>query len=45
MSLRTDELERLVTVTRSELSAAGRQLPILLGPVRRLYREASGCAA
>src|SRR6185436_14291143 len=31
MSLRTDELERLVTVTRSELSASRRQLPILLG--------------
>ena len=31
MSLRTDELERLVTVTRSELSASGRRLPILLG--------------
>src|SRR5262245_33182610 len=32
MSLRTDELERLVTVTRSELATAGRRhLPILLG--------------
>jgi 4-hydroxy-tetrahydrodipicolinate synthase len=31
MSLRTDELERLVTVTRSELSASRRHLPILLG--------------
>jgi len=31
MSLRADELERLVTVTRSELSASGRHLPILLG--------------
>ena len=31
MSLRTDELERLVTVTRSELSGSGRRLPILLG--------------
>jgi 4-hydroxy-tetrahydrodipicolinate synthase len=31
MSLRADELERLVTVTRSELSACGRHLPILLG--------------
>ena len=31
MSLRTDELERLVTVTRSELSGSGRHLPILLG--------------
>src|SRR5215207_10425556 len=31
MSLRADELERLVTVTRSELSAGGRHLPILLG--------------
>jgi 4-hydroxy-tetrahydrodipicolinate synthase len=31
MSLRTDELERLVTVTRSELSSGGRCLPILLG--------------
>ena len=31
MSLRMDELERLVTVTRSELSASGRRLPILLG--------------
>ena len=32
MSLRTDELERLVTVTRSELSTAGRRhLPVLLG--------------
>src|SRR6476620_4609476 len=30
-SLRLDELERLVTVTRSELSAGGRRLPILLG--------------
>src|SRR5215213_214854 len=31
MSLRADELERPVTVTRSELSATGRPLPILLG--------------
>jgi 4-hydroxy-tetrahydrodipicolinate synthase len=31
MSLRMDELERLVTVTRSELSDSGRRLPILLG--------------
>ena len=32
MSLRTDELERLVRVTRSELATAGRRhLPILLG--------------
>jgi len=31
MSLRMDELERLVTVTRSEQSASGRRLPILLG--------------
>ena len=32
MSLRTDELERLVKVTRSELATAGRRhLPILLG--------------
>ena len=31
MSLRADELERLVTVTRSELSGSGRPLPILLG--------------
>jgi 4-hydroxy-tetrahydrodipicolinate synthase len=32
MSLRTDELERLVTVTRSELATAGRRhLPMLLG--------------
>jgi 4-hydroxy-tetrahydrodipicolinate synthase len=31
MSLRMDELERLVTVTRSELSASARRLPILLG--------------
>ena len=31
MSLRADELERLVTVTRSELSVGGRHLPILLG--------------
>ena len=31
MSLRADELERLVTVTRSELSGSGRRLPILLG--------------
>ena len=31
MSLRADELERLVTVTRSELSGGGRPLPILLG--------------
>lgn len=32
MSLRTDELERLVTVTRSELGTAGRRhLPVLLG--------------
>src|SRR5207249_43814 len=31
MSLRPDELERLVTVTRSELSGSGRRLPILLG--------------
>jgi len=31
MSLRVDELERLVTVTRSELSGSGRHLPILLG--------------
>src|SRR6476620_1539642 len=30
-SLRLDELERLVTVTRSELSAGGRRLPICLG--------------
>ena len=31
MSLRADELERLVTVTQSELSASRRHLPILLG--------------
>ncbi len=31
MSLRADELERLVTVTRGELSGGGRPLPILLG--------------
>jgi len=31
MSLRTDERERLVTVTRSELAGLGRRLPILLG--------------
>src|SRR5437899_1037773 len=31
MSLRADELERLATVTRSELSGSGRHLPILLG--------------
>ena len=31
MSLRADELERLVTVTRSELAGSGRRLPILLG--------------
>jgi 4-hydroxy-tetrahydrodipicolinate synthase len=31
MSLRADELERLVTATRSELSVGGRHLPILLG--------------
>jgi 4-hydroxy-tetrahydrodipicolinate synthase len=31
MSLRPDELERLVTVTRSELSGSGCRLPILLG--------------
>lgn len=31
MSLRADELERLVTVTRSELAVNGRRLPILLG--------------
>ena len=31
MSLRADELERLVTVTRSELSGSRRRLPILLG--------------
>jgi 4-hydroxy-tetrahydrodipicolinate synthase len=31
MSLRTDELERLVKVTRSELSGSGRRPPILLG--------------
>ena len=31
MSLRADELERLVTVTCSELSGGGRPLPILLG--------------
>lgn len=31
MSLRADELERLVTVTRSELASSGRGLPILLG--------------
>ena len=31
MSLRADELERLVTVTRGELSGSGRHLPILLG--------------
>jgi 4-hydroxy-tetrahydrodipicolinate synthase len=31
MSLRADELERLVTATRSELSGSGRHLPILLG--------------
>src|SRR5438128_2328126 len=31
MSLRPDELERLVTVTRSELSGSGRRLPLLLG--------------
>jgi 4-hydroxy-tetrahydrodipicolinate synthase len=31
MSLRADELERLVTVTQSELSGSRRHLPILLG--------------
>ena len=31
MSLRADELERLVTVTQSELSSCRRHLPILLG--------------
>lgn len=31
MSLTADELERLVTVTRSELAAGGRRRPILLG--------------
>ncbi|KRR24811.1 4-hydroxy-tetrahydrodipicolinate synthase [Bradyrhizobium lablabi] len=31
MSLRADELERLVTLTRSELSASQRHVPILLG--------------
>lgn len=31
MSLRTDELKRLVTVTQSELAAGRRHLPILLG--------------
>ncbi|NOJ47010.1 4-hydroxy-tetrahydrodipicolinate synthase [Bradyrhizobium archetypum] len=31
MSLRADELERLVTLTRNELSASRRYLPILLG--------------
>ncbi|MEH2504109.1 4-hydroxy-tetrahydrodipicolinate synthase [Bradyrhizobium sp. AZCC 1578] len=31
MSLRADELERLVTLTQSELSATRRHLPILLG--------------
>ncbi|OCK62452.1 4-hydroxy-tetrahydrodipicolinate synthase [Bradyrhizobium sp. LMTR 3] len=31
MSLRADELERLVTLTQSELSASRRHLPILLG--------------
>jgi 4-hydroxy-tetrahydrodipicolinate synthase len=31
MSLRADELERLVMATRSELSGSGRLLPILLG--------------
>ena len=31
MSLRADERERLVAVTRSELSGSRRQLPILLG--------------
>jgi 4-hydroxy-tetrahydrodipicolinate synthase len=31
MSLRADELERLVAVTQSELSASRRHLPILLG--------------
>lgn len=31
MSLRPDELERLVTVTRSELAVSGRHQPILLG--------------
>jgi 4-hydroxy-tetrahydrodipicolinate synthase len=31
MSLRVDELERLVMATRSELSGSGRLLPILLG--------------
>ena len=31
MSLRADELERLVTVTQSELSGCRRHLPILLG--------------
>ena len=31
MSLRADELERLVTVTRGELSGGDRPLPILLG--------------
>ena len=31
MSLRADELERLVMATRSELSGGGRLLPILLG--------------
>ena len=31
MSLRADELERLVTVTRRELAVSGRHLPIVLG--------------
>ena len=44
MSLRADELERLVTVTRSELAGSGRRLPILPRPVRRLHRPAAGCA-
>ena len=41
MSLRADELERLVTVTRSELSTSGHRLPILLAcrvhPLRRCW--------
>ena len=41
MSLRADELERLVMATRSELSGSGRLPAYSVGPVRRLDREAS----
>ena len=44
MSLRADELERLVTVTRSELSGQRPPPADPAGPVRRLHREDAGCA-